>query len=685
MIGTHSDISDRKEAELAIQEISQRLAIATQSAKIGIWEYNHIENSLIWDEQMHTLYDTNPNDFAANFDSWADRIHPDDVAKNIAEFEAAIANNLDELSQEFRVVHNNGDIHYIKSNAVIIRNEAGEIERLIGVDWEVSGYKKVEKALILAKETAESAAQTKSMFLANMSHEIRTPMNGVIGMLHLLQDTELTDQQRSHVNIAQSSAESLLSLINDILDFSKVEAGKLAIEHIDFDLHELLGSFARTMALISEEKGLDLILDLRGIDHSLVNGDPGRLRQILINLTSNAIKFTERGEILLTCRLTKMDAGLIFTGTLTDQGIGIPQDTLDHLFEPFTQMDASTTRKYGGTGLGLAITKKLCELMGGNITATSEVGKGSQFRFTITLQTSNATSDVLPLPRIAPLKLLLVDDNAVQREILQSQLAAWGVEVTEAASGTAALELFDGRSPSEAFDIVLMDHTLPDMRSLNVAKTLRSKAGEAKLSILMMTAIANQSTEIDGLDLDVAAYLTKPIMPSELLNALVNISDGAVTVQRPANAAGGGANGNGSEAIAYPEQTRLLLVEDNKVNQMVIRGLLKKMGLQISTAMNGVEALWLLRESSTEEPFTCILMDCLMPEMNGYETTQQIREGNAGERYQSIPIVALTANAMKGDREKCIASGMDDYLSKPINPDTLRTVLNEWLLRARQQ
>jgi CheY-like chemotaxis protein len=283
------------------------------------------------------------------------------------------------------------------------------------------------------------------------------------------------------------------------------------------------------------------------------------------------------------------------------------------------------------------------------------------------------------------LKLLLVDDNAVQREILQSQLAAWGVEVTEAASGTAALELFDGRSPSEAFDIVLMDHTLPDMRSLNVAKTLRSKAGEAKLSILMMTAIANQSTEIDGLDLDVAAYLTKPIMPSELLNALVNISDGAVTVQRPAKAAGGGANGNGSEAIAYPEQTRLLLVEDNKVNQMVIRGLLKKMGLQISTAMNGVEALWLLRESSTEEPFTCILMDCLMPEMNGYETTQQIREGNAGERYQSIPIVALTANAMKGDREKCIASGMDDYLSKPINPDTLRTVLNEWLLRARQQ
>lgn len=681
MIGTHTDISDRKKTELAIQEISQRLAIATQSAKIGIWEYNHIKNILIWDEQMYALYDTNPNNFAANLDSWAEKIHPDDRAQNLAEFEAAIANNLNELTQEFRVVHTNGDMHYIKSNAVMIRNEAGEVERLIGVDWEVSDYKQVEKALIQAKDTAETAAQTKSLFLANMSHEIRTPMNGVIGMLHLLQDTELTDQQRSHINIAQSSAESLLSLINDILDFSKVEAGKLAIEHIDFDPHELIGSFARTMALKSQEKGLELLLDLRGIGHGLVNGDPGRLRQILINLTSNAIKFTERGDILLTCRLTQMDSGPIFTGTLTDQGIGIPQDTLDHLFEPFTQMDASTTRKYGGTGLGLAITKKLCKLMGGNITATSEVGKGSQFRFTIELQASNEVRDVPQLPRIAPLKLLLVDDNAVQREILHSQLAAWGVEVTEAASGKAALELFDGRSPTDGFDIVLMDRTLPDMRSFDVGKILWSKAGNGKLSILMMTAIANKSAEVDHLDLDVAAYLTKPIMPSELLNALVNISDGAVAVQRPANSSGVGGKRNAPEAIAYPEKTRLLLVEDNKVNQMVIRGLLKKMGLQISTAMNGVEALWLLRESSPEAPFTCILMDCLMPEMNGYETTQQIREGNAGEQYQSIPIVALTANAMKGDREKCIASGMDDYLTKPINPETMRIVLNQWLLR----
>jgi polar amino acid transport system substrate-binding protein len=275
-----------------------------------------------------------------------------------------------------------------------------------------------------------------------------------------------------------------------------------------------------------------------------------------------------------------------------------------------------------------------------------------------------------------------VNGNAVQREILHSQLATWGVEVTEAASGTAALELFDGRSPTEMFNVVLMDRTLPDMGSLEVGKLLRSKAGKAKLSILMMTAIANQSAEIDNIDLDVAAYLTKPIMPSELLNALVNISNGVAAVRHPS---GRDSNLNGQEVVAYPEQTRLLLVEDNKVNQMVIRGLLKKMGLQISTAMNGVEALWLLRESSQESPFTCILMDCLMPEMNGYETTRQIREGNVGEHYQAIPIVALTANAMKGDREKCIAAGMDDYITKPINPDTMRTVLNEWLFPTNQR
>ncbi|MGB2925367.1 MAG: PAS domain-containing protein, partial [Limnothrix sp.] len=682
MIGTHTDISDRKQTELAIQEISQRLAIATQSAKIGIWEYNYIDNVLIWDEQMYQLYDTDPSEFGSNFDTWTSKLHPDDVGPSTKIFETILVNDAEEFSQEFRVVWSNGEIHHITFNAKIIRNTAGGIERLIGINWEITDYKRVEQALLQAKETAESAAQTKSMFLANMSHEIRTPMNGVIGMLHLLRDTKLTDKQRSQINIAQSSAESLLSLINDILDFSKVEAGKLEVEQIEFELHELLGSFAKTMALKAQEKGLELILDLRGIEHRVVKGDPGRLRQVLINLTSNAIKFTEQGEILLTCHLVRQANGFVFTGILTDQGIGIPENVLEHLFDPFIQMDASTTRKYGGTGLGLTITKKLCELMGGNISATSEVGKGSQFEFTIPLQLGEQTERRSPRILIEPLKLLLVDDNAVQREILSGQLRAWGVEVTEAVNGTSALALFDQSLTTNVFDIVLMDQVLPDMRSLVLGKALRAKANGSKFSIMMMTAIANESREIEGFDLEVTACLTKPILASELLDALVNISNGAATVQSEAQQAYARRTQieQKQTAVVYPESIRLLLVEDNKVNQMVIRGLLKKMGLKISTALNGVEALWMLKESSAEKPYTCILMDCLMPEMDGYETTRQIRRGSAGELYLNIPILALTANAMKGDREKCLMAGMNDYLSKPINPETMRQVLNRWLI-----
>ncbi|OKH19222.1 PAS domain-containing protein [[Limnothrix rosea] IAM M-220] len=677
------NVSDRKYAELQFQEASYRLSLATRGAKIGLWDYDVTKDRLIWDAQQYKFYGVSPADFKGRVKDWTDRVHPEDLPRMCRLFTRAFqGKNINELESEFRIILPDGETRYLKGNAIVLRDEEGSATRVLGVNFDITAYKTTEAELLQAKQVAESAAQTKSLFLANMSHEIRTPMNGVVGMLELLHDSPLTEQQRSHLAIAQSSAESLLSLINDILDFSKVEAGKLDLEHIDFELHHLIKNIVKTTALKAQEKGLELIVDLRRLDNSVINGDPSRIQQIFTNLLSNAVKFTERGNIILTSHLVEDTRGLWLVGSVTDQGIGITADKLQALFHPFTQLDASTTRKYGGTGLGLTITKKICELMDGDITARSEPKQGSCFEFRVKVQQSKGSGQS-QTPKGLPLEVLLVEGNPVLCEILSSQLEAWDIKVTAVASSVEAIAAVTERSNTTPFNVALINHTIADCDREQFCRTLKDmvQPTNPNFAIIVMTAIANLTADQAISSSAADTYLTKPILPLELAQTLSNLDklttakNTTPTPLEPNQTV----NPPPTTPPKWPEHTKLLVVEDNRVNQLVIQSSLKKMGLTSDIATQGYEALRQLRESPLDQPYRLILMDCLMPEMNGYETTERIRNGETGEHYRNIPIVALTANAMKGDREKCLAAGMNDYLSKPIKAKTLRAVLYQWL------
>jgi PAS domain S-box-containing protein len=597
----------------------------------------------------------------AQFAHVLELVHPDDQTSAARLFTAGV----DEVSDvaELRLRHAELGWRICEVSVTTLRRKEGDEKVIVAHD--VTERAQAQEAAAAARDAAVEASQLKSMFLATMSHEIRTPMNGVIGMTSLLADTNLDAEQREYTQTIRSSGESLLAIINDILDFSKIEAGQLELENHPFVLTTCVQDAMDVVAPLAVAKGIELLYESRDLRPTVVLGDVTRLRQILVNLLSNAVKFTPHGEIVVKMSCQETAADTIATHvTVADQGIGISEDQLTHLFQPFAQADASTTRTHGGTGLGLAICRRLAAAMGGELWAESEPGRGSVFHLTAPFRVTEAPT--LLEPPLVDLELrgkhaLVVDDSDTNRAILQHQLASWEITSRDSRDPSEAL---DWARSGERFDIAILDMHMPNTTGVALASQLRSTAAGRHLPLILLSSLGDRPSAVDAAQF--AAILTKPVKPSALCdavaNALAHRKPPVSTDQESSTVPRGG-------AAAAPQRLRVLLAEDNVVNQKVALGTLNRLGYRADIAGNGLEVLQALQR----QHYDVVLMDVHMPELDGLDATRRIREELPDHRQPRI--IAMTANAFAEDRDRCIEAGMDDYISKPVRKEALGAAL----------
>jgi PAS domain S-box-containing protein len=662
--GISRDVTDRREAEQKLERISRFLDSVIENLPIMLFvkdaehlrfeRLNKAGEELLGFSREQLLgksdYDLFPKD-EADFFIAKDRVVLD-------------GRQLVDVPEE--VIETRHGTRMLHTRKIPLLDEQGRPTHLVGISEDITLRKEAHEALERSKEAAEAASRSKSEFLANVSHEIRTPMNGIIGMTELALDTELAPEQREFLNMVKASADSLLDVINDILDFSKIEAGKFDLDELAFPLRDSLGDTMKTLALRAHKKGLELACHVpAGVPDGLL-GDPGRLRQIVVNLVGNAIKFTEVGEVVVWVELaahTAHEATLHFA--VRDTGIGIPRDKQQAVFAPFVQADGSTTRKYGGTGLGLAIAARLVELMGGRIWVESDEGAGSTFHFTARFALAQGPLAAVAKPTdLDDLRVLVVDDNATNRRILKEMLTNWHMRPTVVSGGEEALvEMQRAVVDGEPYALVLLDAMMPGMDGYTLVRRIQERLEYAGATIMMLSSADRSAARAS--DLRIAASLLKPIKQSELFDAIMTSL--GISLRRGATA---------DEAV--PSQVecgsrwKVLLAEDNAVNQKLVVRLLEKRGHEVTIAADGREAV----AAAEREPFDVVLMDVQMPELGGFEATAAIRERER-VRGGHVPIVAMTAHAMKGDRERCLAAGMDGYIAKPVQARELFDALDQ--------